>query len=478
MNGYDTEIFEMHTLPGGLCTAWNRKGYTFDGCIHWLVGSNPNDPFYDLWNELIDMKKLKFVDPDIYMRVEDKDGRFLRVFANVDALEKEMLEKAPGDKEIILTFTSAIRKLLKLQMPVDKARETLNLWDGIKLMTRFMPYIGLLRKYSRISIEDFASGCKSPLLKKTFERMFIPQMSVLFIMMTMVWMHRRSAGYPIGGSLPFARLIEKRYLELGGKIHYHSKIKKILTSDNSARGIQLENGETHEADIVISAADGYSTIYEMLEGKFLGKEIDYMYKNFKPFPSFLQVSLGVNAAFPGVSPLMYFELEKPLVVDPETRYDGIDVRVFNIDPTMAPEGKTVITSLIPTYNYQYWVELNEKNKEKYLAEKKRIADEFIEIADKKYGNIKSNVEVVDVSTPVSVIRYTNNWKGSFEGWILTPEVGLKQVKKEIPGLKNFYMIGQWVEPGGGLPACIISGRSIAQILCKKDKKKFTSLRFE
>ena len=38
-NGFDTEIFELHTQPGGLCTAWKRGGYTFDGCIHWLMGS-------------------------------------------------------------------------------------------------------------------------------------------------------------------------------------------------------------------------------------------------------------------------------------------------------------------------------------------------------------------------------------------------------------------------------------------------------
>jgi phytoene dehydrogenase-like protein len=25
--GYDTEIYEMHTIPGGQCTAWERKGY-------------------------------------------------------------------------------------------------------------------------------------------------------------------------------------------------------------------------------------------------------------------------------------------------------------------------------------------------------------------------------------------------------------------------------------------------------------------
>ena len=34
MNSYDTQIFELHDLPGGLCTAWERKEYIFDGCIH------------------------------------------------------------------------------------------------------------------------------------------------------------------------------------------------------------------------------------------------------------------------------------------------------------------------------------------------------------------------------------------------------------------------------------------------------------
>jgi len=39
--GYRTRIFEHHTLPGGVCTAWKRHGYTVDGCIHWLMGARP-----------------------------------------------------------------------------------------------------------------------------------------------------------------------------------------------------------------------------------------------------------------------------------------------------------------------------------------------------------------------------------------------------------------------------------------------------
>ena len=27
MNGYDTEIYELHSIPGGLCTSWKIKEF-------------------------------------------------------------------------------------------------------------------------------------------------------------------------------------------------------------------------------------------------------------------------------------------------------------------------------------------------------------------------------------------------------------------------------------------------------------------
>jgi phytoene dehydrogenase-like protein len=47
----------------------------------------------------------------------------------------------------------------------------------------------------------------------------------------------------------------------------------------------------------------------------------------------------------------------------------------------------------------------------------------------------------------------------------------------LPGLDNFYTAGHWVQPGGGLPTVMKSGRDVAQIICKKDNKKFTTSGF-
>ena len=49
-----------------------------------------------------------------------------------------------------------------------------------------------------------------------------------------------------------------------------------------------------------------------------------------------------------------------------------------------------------------------------------------------------------------------------------------RMPRTLPGLKNFYMAGQWVEVGGGIPAVAVSGRNILQVICKADGRKFTT----
>ncbi len=477
-NGYDTEIFELHHLPGGLCTAWERKGYTIDGCLHWLVGSSPSDDFYHLWDELIDMKSLETHDYDTYMTVEDGRGGSITVHTDIDKLEREFLEKAPEDRKIIQEFIGAARKLSKFRMPMNTAPETLGLAETFRLIKTSLPYLPTALKYVRITTADFAARCRNDLLRKTFEMMFVPEMSIIFLIFTLIWFHRRSAGYPIGGSLRFAQLIEKRYRELGGKIHYRSRVDKILyrgaPPKSTATGITLSTGASYNADIVISAADGHSTLFDMLEGKFIDKHFKKYYEKFNSFPSFLQVSLGVKRDFRKEPHSLCVPLEQPLVVDPDTSKDYLGVRIFNFDPTLAPKGRTVVSVLLTTYNDRYWTQLRKEKPARYRDEKKRIADEVIAILERRFGNIRKNIEMTDVSTPATVIRYTNNWKGSLEGWLLDPKAGFSQMKRELTGLNNFYMAGQWVQPGGGVPGALISGRHLAQVICHRDKKAFVN----
>jgi phytoene dehydrogenase-like protein len=91
--------------------------------------------------------------------------------------------------------------------------------------------------------------------------------------------------------------------------------------------------------------------------------------------------------------------------------------------------------------------------------------------DSKLGNVKDHVKVIDVATPATAIRYTNNWQGSLMGWGWGTRVPV-WTQRELPNLGNFYMTGQWITPAGGLPSVLMDGKKLAGKICKKDGKEF------
>jgi len=168
MNGYRTQIFELHDKPGGLCTSWKRRGYTIDGCIHWLVGSSPGNAFYRFWEELGAVQGRRMIDHEEFMRVEGKEGKVLIVYTDINRLEQHMKELAPEDKDAIEEFTKAVHTRTHLDMPIEKAPELYSTIDGLKMMFTMFPLLRFMRKWKRISVRDFAKSFKNPFLRQAF----------------------------------------------------------------------------------------------------------------------------------------------------------------------------------------------------------------------------------------------------------------------------------------------------------------------
>jgi len=472
MNGIETDIFEMHHTAGGVCTSWKRGDYLIDFCIHWLVGSAPSDPFYERWSELVDMGRIDFVNHNEYLRVEDGEGRQLIIYTHLDRLEAELLSKAPEDEQEILMFISAIRKLTRMELSSEKAWELTSLWDKARMYWKMLPFMGVFGKYMRLPAREYALRFQNPLVRKAMEVMFEPDMAVVFQMMTLAWMHKKAAGYPVGGSLRFANRILSRYRKLGGRLHLEKKVAEILVRENKAVGIRLEDGSEHFAHYIVSAADGYSTHFKMLKGAYLTPKLEKWYSEMATFPSVVFIALGIDQRLDGEPHALHFPLKEPIQLDPETAMTHLPLRIHNFDPTLAPAGKTLITLTLETFATDYWTQLYQRDQTRYYWEKERISQAVIRALDCRISGMAAKVEMVDVATPSTFSRYTGNWKGSFEGWMLTPEAGLQSLGHELPHLKNFYMCGQWVEVGGGLPTVLISGRSVAQLICHADGKAF------
>jgi phytoene dehydrogenase-like protein len=273
-----------------------------------------------------------------------------------------------------------------------------------------------------------------------------------------------------GGSLNFILPIEKHYRNLGGQVTYGATVEKILVENGRAVGVRLVDGSEHRADIVVSAADGYSTIFKMLDGRYVDGEIEKRYRNWKLTRPLVMISFGVTREFKGESSLNLIKLERPITTGSKA-IDGITIRIFNYSEGFAPPGKTVVQIIFET-DFDWWNEL-QKDRPSYEAEKKRVADQVLERLEARYPGISSQVEMIDVATPYTWWRYTRNNKGAYQGWLMSSEIINSHIKKTLPGLSNFFMAGQWATPGGGVISSLYSGRHLVQILCHRDGKQFS-----
>jgi phytoene dehydrogenase-like protein len=475
LNGYSTRIFEMHNLPGGLCTSWDRKGFTFDCCIHWLVGSSPESGMHDMWEETGIAQGQKIINLDEYQRFEDLNGRTLILFTDVDRLEKHLLEFSPQDEKPIKQFIEGIRMCLPFDFPSKHDPFFKRFRKQTKTVFNFIINGKKMKDWMKITCESFSQQFKDPLLKEAFKEIWIPEFSMFFMLFTFAYLHNKNAGYPIGGSMPMSKALESRYKDLGGVIHYDNKVNKILTEHGKAIGVRLENGSEYKTNRVISAADGKSTIFSMLDKKYGTAKTFEPYEKWPLFPSLIFVSLGVNRTFEDVPKTVSgitYQLKQPVEIGGILR-NKLSVHIYNQDITMAPKGKTAITVMLDS-DYEYWKSLALKRKD-YLIKKGEIGQKVVALLEERFPGITPLVEVIDIATPVTFERYTGNWKGSFEGWLITPEnagVILKPMSQTLPGLENFYMCGQWVEPGGGLPTSVMSAKRLIKKLCKEDGQKF------
>lgn len=475
MNGYNTRIFEMHDKPGGLCTAWKRKGYTIDGCIHWFVGSSPDSVMHDYWEEVGVTTNREFINFDRYAIFETEDGRTLTFYSDIDRLEKHLLEFAPEDEDNIREFIAAIRMCLKFDQPSGKTPALKKFAKMIRFFLFLATSGSKLRRWMKVTGKEFAARFRNPALKKAFDEVWFPDFSIVFMFFTFAYLHKRNAGYPLGGSMPLSEALEKRYKDLGGEIEYKKRVVRIITENDKATGIQLDDGTIIRGSRVISAADGYTTIFKMLDGKYTDDKIRHMYENWTMFPPLLFFGAGVDMSFDDV-PLSVsgfsFPLKEPVEINGK-RLERLAVHLYNHDSSMAPAGKTSLTVMLHA-DYDYWLNLA-ADRTAYDREKARITEQIISLLEQRFPGISSKIEMTNLATPVTFERYTGNHKGSFEGWFITPENAetmYKPLSQRLPGLEGCYLCGQWVEPGGGLPTGLMSARRLIKSICREDGKKF------
>ena len=475
MNGYASEIVEAGRVAGGLCSAWTRKGYTFDTSIHFLAGCK-SGALRQVWEELGAVQGREFIVHEEGGRIEAQ-GKTLVVHRDLDRLEEHLLSFSSADAERIHELTDLARRCTRLDMPVGKPPELLGPIGLARMFLQMRPFLTLWRRYSGLSIQTFAAGFADPFLREAVRLLGdgtawpMPDRPFASVAMQLAWAHTGNAGAPVGGSQPLIQALVRRYEGLGGKISYSSRVTKILVDRGRAIGVRLDDGTERRADAVLSAADGRTTLYDWLDARYLPPAVKKAYETWPVYPPILQVFLGVRRDLSAEPFGVDYPLPRPLAISGEERTRS-GVRHSCFDETMAPAGKSVVQVWYPT-NFTYFETLA-SNRARYEAEKKEIAEKTIVELDRRLPGLATDVEVVDVATPLTYRRFTGNWQGSADGWCMTTANASSRLPLRLPGLSGFYMAGQWTQPFSGTPGAATSARNAIQLLCHADRKAFVA----
>jgi phytoene dehydrogenase-like protein len=229
----------------------------------------------------------------------------------------------------------------------------------------------------------------------------------------------------VGGALALSQAVANRYADLDGELHYGARVEKVLVEADRAVGVRLADGTEHRADTVISAADGRATTFDMLGGAYINDKIRSYY-DAVPDSQVMNCYVFIGAARdtsrePHMLTLL---LEEPVEIMGQA-VERLDLELFGVETGLAPRGKTAIKVPLEA-SYVYWKDLY-ADRNRYGEEKERVAEAVIDQLERRFPGLKTQIEVVDVATPVTIERFTGNYHG-FQAWEVGWAMGNSQYR--------------------------------------------------
>lgn len=388
-------------------------------------------------------------------------------------MKESWLEISPEDKEAIEAFCQDIRQLHSFSLPVDKPLDMMNMIEKIKYVLSMKEIGPIMNKYSKISVQDLAGKFKHPALRHAIAS-FMPEgdysaTSVVFPLGTFTG---GQASIPMGGSKALAMRMVEKYKSLGGSVETSCEAMEVQIEGKRVQRITCKNGKSFDADYFIAACDPKVLYERLLQGKYPDPAFERRYSHPKEYPlaSNIYVGIGYEGRMDDIPRTVKFPVSSVNIHQFEKPIENIQVTHYGYEPDFAPKGHSVITVAINQFapELDAWEELV-KDKQAYAREKKRVGEEVIRAMEMRYPHMAGKLTLLDVASPQTYNNYCNAYRGAFMGFWPTLRGKSLNHTGRIKGLQNMLLSGQWLQPPGGLPVALVTGKDTILRLCKKWK---------
>ncbi len=466
--GFEAEIYEKNSIPGGECIGWNRKGYHIDNCIHWLTGTKKGTELYDVWKTVGALSDDMEYAPVNSFYTSTYKGQSATLWNDLNRTQEELIALSPEDEEEIKKFIQYVEYSKQCLFPAKKPMEMWGVKDYINMGKSMVDFPKVMKEFGSISLEEYSKRFQHPLLQHMMCDYLPKSYCTYSFLVSYATMADGNGGIPMGASLKMSLRMEKKFKDMGGKICYNKGVKKIDIAKKKATGIELEDGTFIEADYVIPTVDTHLLFNKLLSKEYMPKELQVAYDTPDAYPSTsgFQVAFAVDTSF-NEGETIFIDID-PLCVGNRS-FERMYVKSYGYDPVFVKDGRTVIQTCITQTDedYEFWKSLSD---EEYQAIKDRLVEEVKSRIERAFPKLCGDMELLDAWTPLTYERYCNAYHGSYMSFVTTPMGKQIKMKGQLKGIKNLYVAGQWTNSPGGLPVAVASGKFAVQRILKKQGK--------
>ena len=433
-------IIEQHSIPGGYCTSFKRKGFIFDSAVHHIGGCGK-------WSVV--GRCLKELDINInFQQLDPMDSIHFPSFsidipAEIDDYVDLLKERFPSEKEQLALFFKEFTRLYRATFSTEKHK--------------------MLLKYQDLTFKEMLDNFfTDEQLKMTLSAQWgyigspPHEVSAIGMCQMLVNYLKDGAYFPVGGTQNFADAITQKFIDYGGHIMLSSSVDGMLTDGNIIKGVTTKKGEEIQADIFVSNIDPKQTFFSLLDKNIVDDSYIRKIENMKESVSFFLLYLGLDNKIDlkGLKRGFYHTSNDLTFSDNDWFYISVPTEV---DPSLAPDNKQIISVVVSSRE-------NYDDIDDWVAYKDKMKKHTINYLENFVPEIQDHIEVIDAATPKTLYRYTLNTKGAAYGWAVTVDQTWSNRLSHTTPFKNLFLAGHWTNPGPGICAVVSSGWRVANMI--------------
>lgn len=470
-------VLERHDVAGGNATVFRRKHlgatYEFDVGVHYIGEGQPGGIFPSIFNALGVGDRITFrpFDQDQFDTVVLPDLE-VKIPAGWDAYMEALVEAVPEDRAAIERCVGTLRDV------AQQARE------------RYIPgaETPVYDEWAHRSLAELFDECelstRARALIDHWNGLYAGPPSRIAVSMHAGITHHYMSGayYPEGGGqvLP-ARLIQAIEAH-GGEVRTLTPVQRILVEDRKATGVELADGTTIAADIVISNADHIRTVRNLVEREHwdpatlrfvdeatmtLGLVVAYVVVEGDLVSDRPNTNYHVYA---GDDPEeVYAALERGELPEGEWAYIAFASKKDPDNPHLCPPGHTnlQIMTLAPRGFESWGIEEGPadggryRREETYRQRKAEITERMLTAAEKVLGPIRDRIVHLETATPLTHQRYTHSTGGTSYGYLHSPEQSGENRPPHRTEIEGLWVVGANSSSGHGIAGAMTGGVSCA-----------------